>query len=1542
LTYNRTKEYSMKKSPSLVAILLVAALLFSATPLPAASIAVQAAGPLFQRPDEGPPPEHVETASTASLSRLAPELRAAAQAGGEQPLLVTVVMQPGTDPSAFLQRFALSRVVAGVQWAAAEVLPARLEKLASLDGVLAVISPETFQSAEAPGLDELRHAPQIPTVEQARRWMLAGRPIATEGPEVGIGNIPTDPRPTPTNSTSTSTNPVPTHPAPDDLTITRPLEIHGAPAVHAQGLRGQDVRIALVDTGVDFGHPDLQGTQAKISGGPYDGWPFAYDVVSGARYALQPGYAFDPGNQMAGYGYTRYAHTLPVSGATCDGLVCSADLSFDLGQNQITLPVLWPDTSLSGQYYYTLHPDYLLPSAAFNLGLGYPQFFFGMPVVITADRTQAGIYDTVYVDVNYDNDLTSLDERMERDHPLAGADLNGDRLWDLSAGMLAWISDGQNHPPGVTTLYPAVASTPVPGAGRLLAFIGDENSHGTNCAGQIAAQGVISDPTGLGPRSPYLNGPILQGIAPKASLVAIQNGYELPLDSWTLAALGLDGLPQSGDEVQVVSNSWGASALIEDGWDVFSRFIAELNRTDAPNTVFLAATGNGGHGYATVTSPSGGTILDIGASTFNGESRYFEQVLPQQFLYGDVQPWSNRGPGTQGDIAPDLTTVGAWGLGINPLNAYYGNAQTSYDLFGGTSMSTPLAAGGMALVYQAYRQAHGGQWPTWQQARELLLGGAQDLGYDALTQGSGDLRVDRSVSLALDAAPRVSPAQWTPGAAYPAYPALLQAGDSAAQTFTLTNPLTTDQPVSISATQLQAVHVETFQVPYTYPRPSMPSIYPLYLEDLTAWVNAYDPDLLRAEVILPFPAFDSDNNYYFENGWEIFFYNWTDLDGDTILWHDLDRDDQIDAGELDVDPVSGLSEYNRFASAYPGGTALQIEVGREAIALARQSGQGLFLGLDCYFCGASTTLQVRLTFYREQPWSWVNLPESPLLVPAGGSFDLPAAFTVPPGTAPGAYQGSLHLDFPDRTQSVPVLVNVPAPLDDFNLSASAPSGQPFDNTRLAGGFDWRWRYESGDWHIYYYTVPPGSASPNTRLVADTHWNSRYTDVDTWLFGSSPDPYSSSAPAFFGPSGMSKVGGSADTYTNNGRFLRETTTGYAREVVSGELRDGLGMLVTHNVLYGGDQFSEPFSASVYQVQVWPSPSDLLAAPLSLDPPRLSGSTAFQFLSGGDIPDGLRLQAYGFAPRLDLTRQPIRQDPPSNICAASWRYPELLLVRGGQLQITLDAVRPASADLDLYLYEDNGNERFECGTDPLAYYSNATGSEDSIKINFPLDANYWLIVHGYNVPGGSGDFDLTIRNIHGNEFHLRDLPLGPVEAGVPVDFQAVYNAAYAYTTPVTLDGVLFVGLPGVPDLLDIPVTLRPTTLLRPAPRLWFDRPSIWAGTAGLLLSVTNLGALTETLQIALPLPPELSFAGAPPGGLNYDSIGHQLLWTGPVPAGETIVLQASLAAAPGTYAGPVTVSGTVQGLISGQLLPVSAQILLRQARLYFPIIKQFILH
>src|SRR2546425_6380338 len=58
------------------------------------------------------------------------------------------------------------------------------------------------------------------------------------------------------------------------------------PAAWAQGYRGAGVNIAVVDQGVDFGHPDLNASYAVEgnASSPYVGWPIAFDPKSMGTY----------------------------------------------------------------------------------------------------------------------------------------------------------------------------------------------------------------------------------------------------------------------------------------------------------------------------------------------------------------------------------------------------------------------------------------------------------------------------------------------------------------------------------------------------------------------------------------------------------------------------------------------------------------------------------------------------------------------------------------------------------------------------------------------------------------------------------------------------------------------------------------------------------------------------------------------------------------------------------------------------------------------------------------------------------------------------------------------------------------------------------------------------------------------------------------------------------------------------------------------------------------------------------------------------------
>ncbi len=1520
----------------------------------------------------------VETSSDGVSWKLSPELRVRAKKPTGKPALVTVLLSDSSaDLSTWMENVVYSKPLGGLRWATGEVREANLAKLAGLDKVVFILSSQTYKPL--PPVDELLPFSRDRLSEEELRILLQKgdkealyqkllqwrRSQQQRKPSLSRSNV--------IAQTGLGINSV------------KVKDIHGTTAAHSKGYTGTGVIVSIVDTGVDFAHPDLQGTQARIPSGPYAGWPFAYDTLSGLYYALY-GLAADPYNYtsfLGGDRTTRYARTLPVSALNCNGLTCSATLTFQTDAGEEQLNVTFPNTSKSGQYLYTVYPpDKTLYLVSLSRGLGYPLSDYLPPVVIVADENSAGVYDTVYVDVNSDADLTN-DKPLRKGDEIGGADLldasgsqGQDGIWDISVGMLTWIADGQNHPPGVSALYEF--SRTVPGPGRLIAFVGDSDisGHGTSCASLVAARGVISDPEWIGIINPLFaggeniggaGGAVLAGMAPGVTIAAFENSYSLPLEAWFLSAIGFDGRPSSGDEAQIVSNSWGASRVIEDGWFGISRFAHWLNRRYAPNTVFLVATGNGGHGYGTVTDPNGGTIIDVGASTSYGSSTIFELVEPEQFTYGDIQPWSNRGPGALGDIAPDIVAVGAWGTAALPLNSALlmekGNGQVAYDLFGGTSMATPVAAGNLALVYQAFKARHN-RWPTWSEATSILLSSANDLGYDVLTQGAGNVNADRATDIASGAASDSSywlePAQWVAGSYrgtnYLAFPNILHPGDTVSRVFTIHNTGSSSYTLSLEGVTLRKVHEITFSV--SFPRgATSPFTRPTWLTDITQLITTYQPDLVKAEVILPYSAFDPDHAYFSESRLFSYFYDWTDLNNDGNLWTDTNGNGWIDSWD-EIDWITHslgitIHEYNRLTFGYPVGTYIEARAGRDSLSRIHD---GIFFGLQ-RIEGANdrpVTLDVRITLYREQSWDWLKLSSREVSVPSNGNASFIVEASVPITAQLGVYEGAIKVGSGRSSSVIPVLIHVAANSATFSFGAPSLNPLPDDllysNARLQGGFNWIWRYESGDWKLFYFDIPTGSTLPGESMIVQTEWSNPvtmpnserqqpyfyesfsstnvpagwstsggfwrfdnpcgaanvtggdgnfatvdpscsgsignidaelrtptlnlsgltptiflefkyawsgrpgvdgfvdvssdngttwqnvwrgsspfngeqrravvdisdlaagkssvmirfrysgyfqwwqlddvaiytnalpylpdYTDVDSWLYvADHNNRYSLEDPDFFGPQGVEQVGGSRDSFVREGIFRFDTVTGGPREIVGGDLRDGLGFVALHNVLYAGKQFGEPIVGQAYKVRVSPKPL------IFVHTNSVTLSQVLTFTTSYTIDEGLGGFVFGLSQPNTWRSQPLTADR-QTLC--DWVYTFTISATG---LIEAKVWSTDVLDIDLFLYKE-GKQIAQSAT-PEA--------EEKIRVKTPEDGTYRLCVDNWS--GEQGSFNLDLLTIRRRQLSIRGLPTSTL------------NANQTYTFTLSLDeepesgndwrGVLYLGPASAPSLLEVPI-------------------------------------------------------------------------------------------------------------------------------------------
>ena len=1343
------------------------------------------------------------TAFGGGMSKISHELRTRISKGVEEIQLVFVLHKPGADISIYMPESVTSITVAGFQWTAGRASPRILPKIAGLQSVISIASPDSwepvgFQDQDFPGAD-------FASVTNWKELKEQGKLIQTlDTLKEKFGNASPPSKLHRSRSFS------------DEW-----LNMHHAREAWEKGFNGEGVTIGVIDTGVDFGHPDLQGTQARVPFGPYEGWPFAYDTLSGLNYALDPSAIITPETYWDYYTGTMYCRTSEISDVHYGDGICTAAItlySWTSGSTAAApreLVFQWPDASISGKYRYTVHPDFRMISASYVLNIGYGAALIP-PLVIVSDENTSGTYNTVYTDSDFDGDLTDEKPARKGDE-ISGADIfdadgqyGSDGLIDLSAGMLCWISDGKNPPPGVSVLYPENAL--VPKQGRIISFLADAGTHGTSVVGNIVSQRIITDPLGKGASNPFYagggesggaGGPVLFGVAPGARIAAIQNGYRLPLDALLLSALGFDGVPQTGDEPHIVNNSWGTSSVINDGWDVTSRFIHELNRSTAQQTSFLFATGNGGPGYGTNTSPAGGSIISVGASTHVGSARLPHAVNTDQLTTGNVMSWSNRGPDMLGNLSPHVVATGYYRTSPTPLNVTIYNdngrlflsGQTAYGGFSGTSMSCPIAAGVLSTAVQAYYQKNEA-YPEWSEALSMLCGGARDLGFDSFTQGCGDIDALESVKTAAGESRRITPHSWEPGdykgEKHVSFASIMFPGDSVENTFTIHNPSDENAEINVSARQLQLVHETEHAMTFTTATEEMD--YPLSkLEDISTLIANHDPDFVRIRAIIPIEDIDPDGDYDASSLWRLSVMDWMDMNGNGKLWIDQNEDGYAAAEEFDRDNPDGVVEYNWMNVNNAVSTTLEAHIGAAAM---QNSHDGIFLSLERSGGENLVNVRVFVEFFRRTPWDMVSIQPDSLSVPSGSEGEFTASVQIPEDAPPAIHEGAILASDGMRSRLIPVCINIASNQTGFAFGADADDAAapryPYDNSRIFGQFDWSWRYESGDWRAVFFDLPEEAAAPGKRIIAGLDWEQVPTDVDVFAFGPVVDGYSSDSPEYFGPYSQEQICGSHNSYLDDGRFFFDTYTGEASERLSCESRSGLNFLAMHNVLYSGKQNAEEISGKVFSVE---------AAPWPVEISGFKGTENISFSSGSELPGGIRIRSYGFRRPYIYENQSIQQDNALDPCTAKW-VESFSLKQCGLMDISTTG--PEEMDIDVYLYQDNGDGMFVCGDkgDELIARSITPDAGELIRLSEPDDGLYWLTVHGWSIPDDiEKKFDLRGDIFQGGDLEVSSAPAGPVSENASQSIEISWNKK----SPGLFQGILMIDGDYMRNMLFIPVIL-----------------------------------------------------------------------------------------------------------------------------------------
>ncbi|KAH1151951.1 hypothetical protein GYH30_045439 [Glycine max] len=259
--------------------------------------------------------------------------------------------------------------------------------------------------------------------------------------------------------------------------------------------------------------------------------------------------------------------------------------------------------------------------------------------------------------------------------------------------------------------------------GNVLSIVTDCSAHATHVAG-IA--------TAFHPKEPLLN-----GVAPGAQIISCKIGDSRLGSMETGTGLIRALIAAVEHKCDLINMSYGEATLLPD----YGRFVDLVNEVvNKHRLIFVSSAGNSGPGLSTVGAPGGtsSSIIGVGAYVSPAMAAGAHCVVEPP-SDGLEYTWSSRGPTADGDLG---VCVSAPGGAVAPVPTWTLQRRM---LMNGTSMASPSACGGTALLISAMKAE--GITVSPYSVRKALENTAipiGDLPEDKLSTGQGLMQVDKA------------------------------------------------------------------------------------------------------------------------------------------------------------------------------------------------------------------------------------------------------------------------------------------------------------------------------------------------------------------------------------------------------------------------------------------------------------------------------------------------------------------------------------------------------------------------------------------------------------------------------------------------------------------------------------------------------------------------------------------------------------------------------------------------------------------------------